>query len=227
MSEGGGVVKIRIVRAAIAALALGALSGPVNAGEPLKIRHVYTGLPNTLSPLVFQNPAIMKHLGKSYTIEPVHFAGTSPEVTALAANELDIATLGFSSFAAAVQNAHLDDLRIIADGFQDGVGDYLSTTYFVRAGDPIKKIEDLKGKVLATNAIGGSVDVAMKVMLRKHGLEDRRDYTVVEAQFPSMPALLREKKADLIGSSPPFIYDPSVTKDMRGLFTMKDAVGQT
>ena len=50
----------------------------------------------------------------------------------------------------------------------------------------IKKIEDLKGKVLATNLIGTGVDIAMKAGLKKHGLLDKRDYTVIEAPFPTM-----------------------------------------
>ena len=63
---------------------------------------------------------------------------------------------------------------------------------------PIKKVEDLKGKVIATNAVGSAVDVAMRAMLRKYGLEDKRDYTVVEAPFPTMRAMLAEKKVDLV-----------------------------
>ena len=50
---------------------------------------------------------------------------------------------------------------------------------------PIQKVEDLKGKVVATNAAGTAVDVAMRAMLQKHGLEDKRDYTLVEAPFPT------------------------------------------
>ena len=34
-----------------------------------------------------------------------------------------------------------------------------------------------RAKAVATNAAGSAVDIAMRAMLRKHGLEDKRDYT--------------------------------------------------
>ena len=55
----------------------------------------------------------------------------------------------------------------------------------------IHKIEDLKSKVIATNAAGSAIDIAMRAMLRKHGLEANRDYTMVEAPFPAMRATAR------------------------------------
>ena len=41
-----------------------------------------------------------------------------------AAGELDIAPLTFFTFAQAILTAGITDLRIIADGFQDGVEGY-------------------------------------------------------------------------------------------------------
>jgi ABC-type nitrate/sulfonate/bicarbonate transport system substrate-binding protein len=60
---------------------------------------------------------------------------------------------------------------------------------------PIRRVADLKGKVVATNAAESAVDVAMRTMLRKSGLENRRDYTMVEAPFPSLRAMLAETQA--------------------------------
>jgi sulfonate transport system substrate-binding protein len=197
------------------------------AEEPLVIRHGYVGFDNGLSPMVFQKKSVMRHLGKSYTIDPLHFAGTSVEVTALAAGEVDIITCGFSSVAAAVLNAHMADIRILADGFQDGVDGYFSTTYMVQKDSPIAKVEDLKGKVVAVNAIGGALDVALRAMLRQHGLEDRRDYSVVEAGFAPMVPMLLAGKVDLIGEVPRFVLDPLVQAKARTLFTERDAVGPT
>src|SRR5215469_14233609 len=92
---------------------------------------------------------------------------------------------------------------------------------------PIKRVEDLKGKVVATNAAGSAVDVSMRAMLRKHGLEDKRDFTVVEAPFPTMKAQLTEKKVDLIPAVIPFSLDPQLRGTARTLFTTADAVGVT
>jgi NitT/TauT family transport system substrate-binding protein len=121
----------------------------------------------------------------------------------------------------------MDDLRIIADEFQDGVGDYYSQEYMVLKDSPIQKVEDLKGKVVATNAAGSAVDVAMKAMLHKHGLEPNRDYTVIEAPFPAMKAMLAEHKVDIIPAVVPFSYDPELRNMARDLFVQKDAIGIT
>ena len=83
----------------------------------------------------------------------------------------------------------------------------------------------MKGKVVASNAIGSGVDIAMRAMLHKHGLQDKRDYTVIEAPFPAIRAILAEKKADLVSAVLPFALDPQLRGIARPLFTSKDAVG--
>jgi NitT/TauT family transport system substrate-binding protein len=148
-------------------------------------------------------------------------------ITALATGDIEIGDLAYSSFALAVENAGMDDLRIISDEFQDGVNGYYTNEFFVLADGPVQKIEDLKGKVIATNAVGSAVDIAMRAMLRKHGLEDKRDYTVVEAPFPTMKSMLAEKKVDMIPGVTPFSYDPELRKIGRVLFTQKEGVGTT
>src|SRR6267154_2412325 len=75
--------------------------------------------------------------------------------------------------------------------FACAAGHY-TNQFFVLKDSPIQKVADLKGKVVATNAVGSAVDIAMRAMLRKHGLEDKRDYTVVEAPFPTMKAMLAQ-----------------------------------
>jgi sulfonate transport system substrate-binding protein len=67
----------------------------------------------------------------------------------------------------------------------------------------------------------------MRAMLRKNGLEDKRDYTIIEAPFPTMPAMLTEKKVDLAPVVPPFSYDPELRRICRTLFDTRDAVGVT
>jgi NitT/TauT family transport system substrate-binding protein len=62
-------------------------------------------------------------------------------------------------------------------------------------------------------------------MLKKSGLEDKRDYTVVEAPFPTMRAMLSEKKVDLIPAVLPFSLDPELKKVSRPLFSSRDAIG--
>jgi NitT/TauT family transport system substrate-binding protein len=97
----------------------------------------------------------------------------------------------------------------------------------VLADGPIKKIEDLKGKVVATVAAGAAVDVAIRTMLRRHGLEDKRDYTMVEAPLPTMRAMLADRKADLVPVVLPFALDPELRRIARPLFLNRDVVGVT
>ena len=113
---------------------------------------------------------------------------------------------------------------MIADEAQEGVDGYFTSPYNVLKDSPIQKIEDLKGKIIASVGPGAAVDIAMRAMLKRAGLEDKRDYTVVEAGFPNMRAMLADKKADLITSVLPFAGDPELLKIARPLFTVRDAL---
>jgi len=198
-----------------------------HSADPVKIRLSWVAPVANWGSIWLEKKDLAKNFGKSYTVETMRFAGTPPMVTAIANNELEVANLTYSTIPIAIANAGLDDLRIISDEFQDGVAGSYSNEFNVLADGPIKKVEDLKGKVVATNAAGSAVDVAMRAMLRKHGLEDKRDYTVVEAPFPAMKAMLAEKKVDLIPAVLPFSNDPELKKISRVLFDTKDAVGVT
>jgi sulfonate transport system substrate-binding protein len=212
---------LKLTCVGICALAISATA----QADPLKIRGAWVAPVANWASLWLTKKDLAKHFGQSYVFEPTHFSGTPPMVTAIANNEVEIGDLAFSTLPIAISNAGIDDIRVIADEFQDGAPGYRDDTYDVLADGPIKKIEDLKGKVVATNAIGSGVDVAMRAMLRKHGLEANRDYTIVEAPFPAMRAMLAEKKVDLIPAVLPFALDPQLQKIARPLFTVHDAIG--
>jgi sulfonate transport system substrate-binding protein len=208
-------------------LALGAGAARAANAEPVKIRTAYVVPVANWASLILAKKELAKHMGQSYVFEDVRFNGTPTMITALATGELEIGDLAYSSLALAVENAGMDDLRVISDEFQDGVKGYYTDEFFVLNDGPVKKVEDLKGKVIATNAVGSGVDIVIRAMLRKHGLEDKRDYTMVEAPFPTMRAMLAEKKVDMIPGVTPFSYDPELRKIGRVLFTQKEAVGTT
>jgi NitT/TauT family transport system substrate-binding protein len=67
----------------------------------------------------------------------------------------------------------------------------------------------------------------MRAMLKKHGLEDKRDYTFIEAALPAQKAMLLDKKTDLISSVVPFQHDPELKAKGRILFTQRDIMGVT
>ncbi len=196
------------------------------SAEPLKITEGWVA-PGNWASIWLQKKDITRHFGKSYVMVPEHYVGTPPMVTALANNQVAIANLAYSTLGIAIENAGLKDLRIVSDEFQDGVQGYYSQEYMVLKDGPIHTVEDLKGKVVATNAEGSAVDVAMKAMLRKHGLLPNRDYTVVEAPFPAMRAMLAEKKVALIPAVLPFSYDPALRSIARDLFVQREAIGRS
>ncbi|HVA12010.1 MAG TPA: ABC transporter substrate-binding protein [Stellaceae bacterium] len=214
-----------LAAAAVALTALGLIAaGPAQA-DPVKLRIAWI-VPAGDAPLaLLGKPGIARHEGKSYTLAFTHFTGTPPMISAIAAGEVDLVPFAFSSFALAVENAKLADLRIIADTFRDGVPGYYSTEYMVLNGGPIKKIEDLKGKVVTSNAAGSAVDIALREMLKKHGLEDKRDYTLIESAFPNMKSELLDRKVDLITGVAPFSQDPQLRAAAHDLFVQKDAIG--
>lgn len=217
--------RLRWAAAAMLALALGGAAA--RAEEPVTLRISWTTIPGQLPAVLFLETGILKHYGKSYVVEPLYFKGSGPQITALAAGGLEIAEYAPNALALSVLNAHLDDVRIIGDATRDGHPGYNSRKYMVRADGPIRTIEDLKGKVLATNSIAGAMDTAMRVIMRRHGLEDKRDFQIVEIDFPNMFAVLTSGKIDLASISLPFSIAAEQSGKVRTLFTMRDAIGES
>ena len=195
------------------------------AADPVKIRVGWIVTPASMVPLALEKKDLMRNFGKTYVAEAIRFEGTPLAITAMAAGELDIGPFAFSALGLAIQNAGMDDLRVICDESEDGFPGHGTNEFMVLKDSPIKTPADLKGKVLATNVQGSAVDVGMRVFLRKHGLEANRDYTIIEAPFPTMKNVLAQKKADLISAVPPFSLDPELRAAGRTLFTQRDAMG--
>ena len=214
------------VVAACTVAALTVWAGSAGAA-PVKLSIGYV-VPGADSPfLAYGKQGLAKHDGKSYTLDAVHFNGTPPMITALAAGEIDLVSFAYSSFALAVQNAGMSDLRILADIFQDGVPGWYTNPELVKKNGPVKKIEDLKGKVIATNVAGSAVDMAVRAMLKKHNINLTRDVSFVAVPFPNMKAELAEGKIDLMTGVLPFTQDPQLKAMTRTLFTQKDAIGRS
>lgn len=220
---------MRFLKLALAgACALGLFgTGAANSAEPVKIRMSWVAPVSNWASIVLEKKDLAKHMGKSYTVESVRYQGTPQMITAIANNELEVSNLAYSSLAIAIENAGLDDIRVIADEFQDGVPGHYTDLYYVRKDSGINKVEDLKGKVIGTNGGGSAVDVAMRAMLKKHGLEEKRDYTMLEGPLPAMPAMLLEKKADLVPVVLPFAFNPKLKEEGKVLFDQTQALGVT
>lgn len=215
---------MRLGTCVAAAMALILAPAASIADEPTKLRIGWITVPIALAPIMAAKQDVTRHFGKTYTLEAIHFAGSTPQITALATGDLDIAELAFASFALAIQNAHMDDLRMIADLLQDGVNAY-SGPFVVRKDGPVKTIEDLKGKTVAVNVIGAGIDIGMRAMLRRHGLEASRDYNVIEANFTNQVQLLSEGKVQMTTTVSELVNDAELQRIARPLFDLKEAMG--
>lgn len=211
----------------IAALATIAFVASVASAEPLKLRVGGVAPSGDLIELLFAKQGIARHLGKSYDYAPTHMAGTPPIITAIASGDLDLGVFSYSSLGLAIENAKMTDLRVILDEFQDGAPGYYTGEFKVMKDGPIHSIEDMKGRVVASPGAGSALDIAVRAMLKKHGLEDKRDYTVVEAALPNLKAMLLSGKVDLAAAGTTAISDADLQIKTRNLFTQVDAVGRT
>ncbi len=222
----GGATKPWLVLALALCLAIVAITAQAQQ-QPLNIRIGHVAVPTHLTPILFEKHELLKHYGQTYTVEPQRFSSSATQITALASGQTDIVGLAPNSLGAAIQNAHIDDIRVIGDIYQDGVEGYYTANYLVRKDSPIHTVEDLKGKVLATSGVGSAQDTGIRTMLRRHGLEDKRDYNLVEVQFQNMIATLREGKVDIGAPIPQGYYTAMKEGFARVLFTQKDALGVT
>lgn len=192
--------------------------------QPVNIRIGWSTMPGHLIPVLYSRPDILRHYGTSYTVEPIRFRGSSPQISAMAAGEIDMAAFGPLVLALAVNNAR-QDVKVVADIIQDGIEGYHSETFMVRADSGIETIEDMRGKRIGTNAIGSASDTAIRAMFQEHGMQDRRDYTMVEVNFPNIPPMLDNQNIDLGTVLQPMSGQMRESGDYRVLFTAKDAVG--
>jgi NitT/TauT family transport system substrate-binding protein len=213
--------KLLAFGAVIAALASGAAQA-----EPLKLRIHWAVAPGHWAPMIAKvgtMPGVHVHYGKSYVVDPIFIAGSGPALQALAANELDITGLSPQSIAIGINEAKLD-LKVIGQQFSTDVPGYAGSGFWVRK-DEIKKIEDLKSKVIGVNARGSTIDAAVRTMLARHNMEDGKDYQVVELRFPAQLAALQSKRIDLAILLRPFDTEAAKDPSLKELFTMGDALG--
>lgn len=93
--------------------------------------------------------------------------GSNVVVTALIAGEIDVAGIAGSSMRAAARGAPLK-----ANFFP------YDKSLFVFMGAPgIKRVQDLKGKVIGTTGPGATTEIAASMVLQHHGLDPRKDVT--------------------------------------------------
>jgi len=226
-SDRGMVLRTLIAPAMACCIAIlaAAVAAPARAEEPVRIRQAYAIPVIHWASILSAKPGLARHFGHSYVMEPIRFKGSPQALTALAADEIEVGLLAYSTLAFAIDNAGLKDLRIIAGEFEDGFQDYYSAQFFVLKNAPIRTVDDLKAKVIATNGAGSAIDIAIRAMLKLHNLDPKKDVTFVEAAIPNMFPMLTSHKVDLIYGARTLAADPAAQESARVLFTQKDAMG--
>jgi NitT/TauT family transport system substrate-binding protein len=209
-----------IVAGAVALFALGA------DAEPLKLRVQWPSSPGYMTPMIpFVPKGVFKHYGESYTVEPVFIQGSSQALTAFAANELELPGFTPQALTFAVLEAKLDVKAIgqwvstDVPGMTRGGGFWVNKT-------EIKKVEDLKGKVVAVNGRGTAVGATAVLFLKKHGLVEGQDYQLVELRFEAGWPALESKRVATAFLNRPFDQMAAKNPDYQYLFGMGDVFGR-
>jgi NitT/TauT family transport system substrate-binding protein len=214
---------------ALATLMTVLTSASPSPAQPVKVRWgaVGSATPSDITPILFANKSILKHWGKSYTVEVESFQGSSLIIPALASRALDFAMLANSAFATGVLNANLD-IKVVSDELQEGVAGWFTGTWYVLQDSPVKGPCDLKGKSVALGAKGTALDLALRVMLKKTcNFTADRDFTIVEVRYPNQETFLREKKVDATVLIPPFVHAALRKGGIRPVFNNGDAIGRS
>ncbi len=219
-------MKIRKTLIGLSVAAATAFTAGAATAEPVKIRIQWSVAPAHITPLIPEAPKeIYKNWGKSYVVEAVRMRGSGPALQALAAGELEFGGMSIQALAHGVKRAKLD-LTVVAQVMSGGVEGYGATGFYARSDD-VKKIEDLKGKVLAVNALGSTIDAAIQAQFGRLGWKPGQDYQVVEVRFPAMLPALQSKRIDLAALVTPFDLIAEKKGGVVRVFDMRDALGAT
>lgn len=186
--------------------------------------------PNEIETVVFEpwmRQNVLKRHGRDYTLDMTFTRGTPEAGTLLAAGQVDLCTMSFPVFAQSVlKNTVPGGISIVADVFVYTPKGNAADGYYVLADSLIRSVADLRGKKIAVNAFGSAVDLAMRVRLKKEGIDPRKDAQVVEIGLANIGAALREKRVDCGILALPFLAGELQTGGLRSLFSLGDAFGQ-
>jgi len=175
--------------------------------------------------VMIAKPELFPNAGTCYEPEWQRFNGTAEQVQGMATGTLDGGTVAMLTFPRAIdQGVELVLTNALIEETRDG----FSVQWTARKGTTL---EDLKGKKIATNALGASLDYIVGVHLQEEaGLAFNQDYELVEVPFPQMGDALATGLVDLAPLVQPFygIFSASeAAADFETLFTDVDILDPT
>lgn len=130
-------------------------------------------------------------------MEPIYFGGGMNSIAAVTSNSVQFLAAG----ATATVSARLGGADIVILSVQSN-----KVEYSVFVAPEIKTVQDLKGKIVTGTRPGASADSALRLYLKKNGLEPDKDVifiSVAESQQGRMNALMRGTVSGTV-LAPPF-----------------------
>jgi len=215
-TKGGGMRRALIATGMAAAAAAagcsaaGADSGnPAGPGRPVVLRLGFlTNITHAPALVGVAKGFFARQLGTRVTLKIFSFSAGTEEATALLAGHLDAAYVGPNPAIKAWQTSHGSLIRIISGAASGGAA------LVVKKG--ITSAAQLKGQKLATPALGGTQDVALRYWLRQHHLTTTPTgggEVPVTPVTPNSAAVLLFKSGQIAGGWEPAPYDIEMVQD--------------
>lgn len=213
----GGGMRRALIAAGIAAVtaaagcsAAGADSGnPAEPGRPVVLRLGFlTNITHAPALVGVAKGFFARQLGTRVTLKIFSFSAGTEEATALLAGHLDAAYVGPNPAIKAWQTSHGSLIRVISGAASGGAA------LVVKKG--ITSAAELKGQKLATPALGGTQDVALRYWLRQHHLTTTPTgggAVPVTPVTPNSAAVLMFKSGQIAGGWEPAPYDIEMVQD--------------
>lgn len=168
--------------------------GAAQTREKIRVALGSISVSSSLFPIAQQVGIFPKY---GIDMEPIYFGGGMNSIAAVTSNSVQFLAAG----ATATVGARLGGIDIMILSVQSN-----KLEYSVFVAPEIKTVQDLKGKIVTGTRPGASADSALRLYLRKNGLEPDKDVifiSVAESQQGRMNSLMRGAVSGTV-LAPPF-----------------------
>src|SRR4030095_8320124 len=168
--------------------------GAAQTREKIRVALGSISVSSSLFPIAQQVGIFPKY---GIDMEPIYFGGGMNSIAAVTSNSVQFLAAG----ATATVGARLGGIDIMILSVQSN-----KLEYSVFVAPDIKSPQDLKGKIVTGTGPGASADSALRLYLRRNGLEPEKDVifiSVAESQQGRMNSLMRGAVSGTV-LAPPF-----------------------